>query len=72
MFFESPATQFSLMISEATDIPSGAVSNALAHMGSVRCQMHASPVEAVSLMISEATGAVCAVESMGHEWKQFR
>jgi len=38
----------------------------------VRCQMHASPVEAVSLMISEATGAVCAVESMGHEWKQFR
>jgi hypothetical protein len=29
-------------------------------------------VEAVSLMISEAAGAVCAVECMRHQWKQFR
>jgi len=29
-------------------------------------------VEAVSLKISKAAGAFCAVESMGHEWKQFR
>jgi hypothetical protein len=28
--------------------------------------MHASPVEAVLLMISETPWAVCAVESMGH------
>jgi len=45
---------------------------------------HASPVEAVLLMIFEmavtqflsmileATGAVCAVESLRHQWKQFR
>jgi hypothetical protein len=28
-------------------------------------------VEEVSLKISEAAGAVCAVESMCHPWKQF-
>jgi len=26
----------------------------------------------VSLMISESLGAVCAVESLRHTWKQFR
>jgi len=41
-------------------------------MGCLRCRIHALSVEAVSLKISEAAGAVCAVESMGHEWKQFR
>jgi hypothetical protein len=34
--------------------------------------MHASPVEAVSLKISEGAGAVGAVESMRHLWKHFR
>jgi hypothetical protein len=28
-------------------------------------------MEAVSLKISEAAGAVGAIESMGHPWKQF-
>jgi len=52
--------------------------------GCLRCRIHASPVEAVLLMISESgvnqfsmmifesAGAVCAVESMRHPMKQFR
>ena len=43
-----------------------------AHMGCLRYRIQASPVEAVSLKISEAAGVVWAVESMGHSWKQFR
>jgi hypothetical protein len=39
------------------------------HMGCLLCLIHASPVEAVSLKISEAVGAVYAVESMRHPWK---
>jgi len=39
--------------------------------GSLRCRIHASPVEAVSLIISEATWVFCAVESMHHPWQQF-
>jgi hypothetical protein len=54
------------------------------HMGSLLCLIHASPVEAVSLMIcdsaatqfllmiSKPTWAFCAVESMRHPRKQFR
>ena len=54
------------------------------HGGLLRCRIHASSVEAVSLriskstvtqfslIISESTGVVCAVESMCHPWKQFR
>jgi hypothetical protein len=38
----------------------------------LRCRIHASPLEALSVMISEAGGAVCAVESMRYQWKQFR
>jgi hypothetical protein len=34
--------------------------------------MHATLVEALSVMISEAEGAVCAIESMPNPWKQFR
>jgi len=34
--------------------------------------MHASPVEAFSMKISEAAGAVCAFECMRHPLKQFR
>jgi hypothetical protein len=41
------------------------------HRGCLRCRIHASPVEAVSLMISEPLGAVRAVESMCHQSKQF-
>jgi hypothetical protein len=53
-------------------------------MGCLRCRILASPVEAVSLKISEvvvesvslkiseAPWAVCAVESLRHKWKQFR
>jgi len=41
------------------------------HRGSLRCRIHASPVEAVSLMIFVATGVFCVVESMRHPWKQF-
>jgi hypothetical protein len=41
-------------------------------MGYLRCRIHASPVETVSLKISEAAGAVRAVESMRHPWKHFR
>jgi CMP-N-acetylneuraminic acid synthetase len=41
-------------------------------MGCLRCRILASPVEAVSLKISEAAGVVSAVESMRHPWKQFR
>ena len=49
----------------------------------MRCRLHVSAVEAVSskisesaeneflLMISEPTGAVCAVESTRQRWKQF-
>jgi len=40
--------------------------------GSLLCRIHASPVEAVLLMIFVATGVFCAVESMRHPWKQFR
>jgi hypothetical protein len=52
-------------------------------MGCLRCRILASPVEAVSLKISEAAvesvslkfseaaRAVCAVECMRHPWKQF-
>jgi len=40
--------------------------------GCLRCRIHASLVEAVSVVISEAGGAVCAVESMRHQWKEFR
>jgi len=29
-----------------------------AHMGSLRCQIHASPVEAVSVMISDSTATL--------------
>jgi len=39
--------------------------------GCLRCRIHASPVAAVSLMISKPTWAICAVESMRHSWKQF-
>jgi hypothetical protein len=38
----------------------------------VHWRIHASPVEAVSLTISESTGVVCDGESMPHLWKQFR
>jgi len=53
------------------------------HMGCLLCLIHASHVEAVSLtisdsaatqfllMISEPTGALCAVKSKRHSWKQF-
>jgi len=40
--------------------------------GCLRCWIHVSPMEAVSLMISESLGAVCAIESMHHLWKKFR
>jgi hypothetical protein len=40
--------------------------------GCLRCRIQASPVEAVSLMISEAPWTVCAVQSTRHPWKQFR
>jgi len=40
-------------------------------MGSLRCRIHVSAVEAVSFIISESIGVVCAVESMCHPWKQF-
>jgi hypothetical protein len=36
------------------------------HRGFLRCRIHASPVKAVSLMISESTRVVCAVESICH------
>jgi len=39
--------------------------------GYLRSRINASPVEAVSLKISEAAGAVCTVECMRHQWKQF-
>jgi hypothetical protein len=54
------------------------------HRGCWRCRIHASPMEAVSLRISKSTttqfsliisesiGAVGAVKSMRHHWKQFR
>jgi hypothetical protein len=32
----------------------------------LRCRLRESPLEAVSLMISEALGAVCAIESIRH------
>ena len=50
-------------------------------MGCLLCLIHASPMEAVSLMISDSTvtefflmiskptWALCAVESMRHPWK---
>jgi len=44
----------------------------LGHRGWLRCRIHVSPVEAVSLMIYESLGAVCGVESMRHPSKQFR
>jgi len=59
------------------------VDDCLGHRGFLRCRIHASPVEAVSLRISkstatrflliiyESTRAICAVESMRHPWKQF-
>ena len=82
MIFETVATQFSLMISEALGlfalrihasppVETIFVDDFLVHIGSLRYQMHASPVEAVLLMISAALGAVCAVESIRHQWKQF-
>jgi hypothetical protein len=37
-----------------------------AHLGCLRCRIQASPVEAVSLKISEAGGVVYAVEYMRH------
>ena len=37
----------------------------------MRCRMHASPAEAVSLKISEAARAVCAVECMRHPGSIF-
>jgi len=40
--------------------------------GCLRSRIHKSPVEALSLNISESLRAVCAVESMRHLWKQFR
>jgi len=40
-------------------------------MDCLRCPIHASPVEAVSLMISEPTWVVCAVESMRHRGSSF-
>jgi len=40
--------------------------------GFLRWRIHASLMEAVSLTISESTGAVCGDESMSHLWKQFR
>jgi len=40
--------------------------------GSLRCWSHESPLEAISLMIYESTGADCTVESMCHPWKLFR
>jgi hypothetical protein len=42
------------------------------HKGCLRCRIHMSPVEAVSLMIYVAIGVVCSVESMRHSWKHFR
>jgi hypothetical protein len=42
------------------------------HRGCLRCRIHVSPVEAVSLRISEGTWDFCVVESMRHLWKQFR
>jgi hypothetical protein len=42
------------------------------HKGYLRCRIQASPVEAISLMISESAGAVFAVETISHLWKQFR
>jgi hypothetical protein len=41
------------------------------HRGCLRCPIHGWPVEAVSLIISEATWGVCAVESTRHPWKKF-
>jgi hypothetical protein len=38
----------------------------------MRWQIHVSAGEAVSLMISESTGAVCIDESMRQLGKQFR
>jgi hypothetical protein len=40
-------------------------------MGVLGCLVHASPVGVVSLMISVSLGAVCAIESMRHSWKQL-
>jgi hypothetical protein len=47
------------------------VDNFWARMCSLRCRIHASPVEAVLLMISEYAGALYALESMHHPWKYF-
>jgi len=41
-------------------------------MSCLRRRIQASPLEVVSLMISEAIGAACAVESTGDPLKQFR
>jgi len=41
------------------------------HRDYLRCRIHVSPVEAVSLMISESLMAVWAIESMRHPWEQF-
>jgi hypothetical protein len=44
----------------------------LSPRGCLRCRIHASPVKAVSLMISESAGAVSIVELTCQPWKQFR
>jgi hypothetical protein len=40
--------------------------------GCLRCQVLASLVAAVAMMIDESLGAVWAVESKRHPWEQFR
>jgi len=50
---------------------SSLVDDFLPIMGSLRCRIHASYVEAVSLMISESLRGVCTVESRRHPWEQF-
>jgi len=47
-------------------LESSLVDDFLDIMGSLRFRIHESPVEAVSLMISKAAGALCIVESMQH------
>jgi hypothetical protein len=78
----SPVVAVSLMLSETLGLfalsnpcvtrGSTFVDDFCGHMGCLLCLIHASPVEVVSMNISDAAGAVYAVESMRQQWKQFR
>jgi hypothetical protein len=53
-------------VNPCVTLGSSLVDDFLDIMGSLRFRIHESPVEAVSLMISKAAGALCIVESMQH------